>query len=69
MKPEVKKSKICYRRIITKNDNCLQVFYNPDNDLLVVDLIAKNEKGGNEIIRTTLNETKLLEHIDNKEVV
>lgn len=68
MKPEVKKSKICYRRIITKNGNCLQVFYNPDNDLLVVDLIAKN-KGGNEIIRTTLNESELLKHIDNKEIV
>jgi hypothetical protein len=48
--------------ITTKNGNTLQVFYNPDNNLLVVDIIAKNEKGGSEILRQTLNESKLLAH-------
>jgi hypothetical protein len=29
---------------------------------LVVDIIAANEKGGNEIVRQTLDEKKLLAH-------
>jgi len=48
--------------IETKKGNTIQVFYNPDNNLLIVDLIAKNEKGGNEIVRKTLDESKLLAH-------
>lgn len=48
--------------ITTKNGNTLQVFYNPDNELLVVDIIHKNENGGSEIVRKTLNEKKLLAH-------
>jgi len=48
---------------ITKLGNTLRLFYNPDNDLLTVDLIAKNEKGGNELVRKTLDEKKLLEHL------
>jgi hypothetical protein len=50
--------------IETKNGNTIQLFYNPDNNLLVVDIIAKNEKGGNEILRTTLNESELLAHAE-----
>lgn len=46
----------------TKQGNTLQFFYNPDNNLLVVDLVAANEQGGNELIRKTLDEKKLLVH-------
>ena len=46
----------------TKAGNHLGFFYNPDNNLLVVDLVAKDETGGNEVLRQTLNETKLLRH-------
>jgi hypothetical protein len=50
--------------ITTRGGNTLSIFYNPENDLLVVDLMHKNERGGNEIVRTTLNEEKLLKGID-----
>jgi len=46
----------------TKAGNTLEFFYNPDNNLVVVDLIAANEKGGNELLRKTLDEKKLLKH-------
>jgi hypothetical protein len=46
----------------TKQGNTLQFFYNPDNNLVVVDLIAANEKGGNELVRKTLDEKVLLAH-------
>jgi len=46
----------------TKAGNTLSFFYNPENDLLVVDLIHKNEKAGNEFVRMTLDEKKLLGH-------
>lgn len=56
------KDKTTRLNIETKGGNTLQVFYNSENNLLVVDLIAKNEKGGNEIVRKTLDEKKLLAH-------
>jgi hypothetical protein len=46
--------------VTTKAGNTLSFFYNPDNDLVVVDLIHKNERGGNEILRQTLDEKKLI---------
>ena len=46
----------------TRTGNTLQLFYNPENDLVVVDLIAKNENGGNELLRKTLDERALLAH-------
>ena len=46
----------------TKSGNTLQVFFNKDSGLLVVDLIDKNDKGGNELIRKVLNEKSLLAH-------
>jgi hypothetical protein len=49
-------------RVTTKAGNTLEFFYNPDNNLVVVDLIAANEKGGNELLRKTLDEKKLLKH-------
>jgi len=58
-----KELKIEQHRITTKEGNYLSIFYNPNNDLLVVDLIDKAEEGGNELVRRTLNETKLLEHV------
>ena len=48
--------------VITKAGNTLQFFYNPDNDLVVVDLIHKDEMVGNELFRKTLNEEDLLTH-------
>jgi hypothetical protein len=47
----------------TKNGNTLQFFYNPENNLVVVDLIHADDKGGNEIFRKTLDEESLLEHV------
>lgn len=49
--------------VTTSKGNTLQFFYNPANDLVVVDLIDKNERGGNEILRKTLDETVLLGHL------
>jgi hypothetical protein len=47
---------------ITKNGNTLQLFYNSENDLLVIDLVAANDKGGHELFRGNLDEKKLLAH-------
>jgi len=50
-------------RIKTKPEgNIINVFYNHDSKLLVVDVVAKNETGGNEVLRQTLNFDKLLKH-------
>ena len=48
--------------IKTKGGNTLQFFYNPDNNLVVVDIVAANEMGGNEILRQILDEKRLLAH-------
>jgi hypothetical protein len=48
--------------VTTKAGDTLQLFYNPENSLVVVDLVAANEKGGNELLRKTLTEKKLLAH-------
>lgn len=48
------------RTIPTRDGHTLEVFYNPERDLLVVDLIHRSEQGGNEIIRTRLDEAVLL---------
>jgi hypothetical protein len=53
---------ISRHNITTKENNQIQVFYNPDNNLLVIDLVDKNESGGNELLRITLNEKELLAH-------
>jgi len=47
--------------IATRGGNVIQVFYNPENDLLVIDLV--NDDGGNELIRRTLDERVLLGHL------
>jgi len=46
----------------TKAGNTLSFFYNPENDLVVVDLIHKSERGGKELLRQTLKEKELLAH-------
>ncbi len=50
----------------TRGGHSLQFFYNPENDLLVVDIAHKNERGGNELVRRTLNENELLAHCEKK---
>lgn len=39
------------RTITTRDGHTLQMFYNRERDLLVVDLIHRSEQGGNEIVR------------------
>ena len=50
----------------TKAGNTLSFFYNPDNDLVVIDLTHKNESGGRELLRQTLREDQLLQHCTTK---
>jgi len=52
-----------YYNLETKNGNTLSLFYNPDNDLVVLSLVHKNENGGNDLFRKTLNEKELLKHV------
>lgn len=54
--------KIQRHNMTTKKGHTLSFFYNPENDLLVVDLIHKSECGGTELLRRTLNENKILKH-------
>lgn len=44
----------------TAKGNTLQLFYNNDTGLVVVDLVNKEESGGNEFVRMTINEDKML---------
>lgn len=50
--------------VSTKKDNTISVFYNPTNDLLVIDLIHHNEAGGCELLRCHLDEDRLLRHCE-----
>lgn len=53
----------------TRGGNTLEFFYNPENNLLVVDLISFSENGGgNELVRRTLDESYLLRHLAVKKV-
>jgi hypothetical protein len=49
--------------IPTKDGNELLVFYNPEINLICIDLIDYEVDGGNEIFRKYLNEEELLEHL------
>ena len=42
----------------TSLGNTLSFFYNPENNLVVVDLIKEDESGGNELFRKKLDEEK-----------
>ena len=46
----------------TRDGNTLSVFFNKSTNLLVVDVVHINESGGNEIVRMTLDEERLLAH-------
>ena len=46
----------------TKQGHILQFFFNRETNLVVVDVIHKNEKGGNEILRRTIDPVALLKH-------
>lgn len=59
---KVKVDRIERHQVTTKQGNTLSFFYNPENDLVVVDLIHKNENGGIELLRQTLDEKKSLAH-------
>ena len=50
----------------TGQGNTLQLFYNSDTGLVVVDLIAANGKGGTEILRRTIDEKAMLAHTQPK---
>ena len=49
-------------QLTTAKGNTLQLFYNNETGLVVVDLIDKNEQGGNEFVRMTIDENKMLGH-------
>lgn len=53
-------------QIETGLGNTLQLFYNSDTGLVVVDLIAANEKGGSEILRRHIDEGAMLAHTQPK---
>lgn len=42
--------------------NSIHINVNTKTNLVTVDLVAGNEKGGNEVFRQTLDEKKLLKH-------
>ena len=46
----------------TKDGNYLSFFYCRVNNLVCVDLVAKDESGGNELLRCYMAEKKLLGH-------
>ena len=46
----------------TRDGNTLSVFFNKSINLLIVDVVHRNEFGGNEVVRIKLDEHKLLLH-------
>ena len=50
-----------YKNVTTRKGNALCMFFNEETNLLVVDLC--NDIGGNEIVRMTLAEDRLLDHL------
>lgn len=52
-----------YVYVTTKEGHTLSLFYNPESNLVVLDLVHENEEGGNELFRKELNMKKLLEHV------
>jgi hypothetical protein len=60
LKKEISVDNIKRFQVTTAAGNTLSFFYNPDNNLVVVDLIHKNDRGGKELLRQTLNEKALV---------
>jgi hypothetical protein len=58
------RSNIEIHKIETKSKNSIEVFFNRDTSLLVVELVDKNGNGGNEIVRMFLDEKELLKHCE-----
>lgn len=48
-------TKIFQKRIKLKDGNFLDIFFNKDRNLLVVDKIRKDFKGGNEFVRVNVD--------------
>ena len=44
----------------------MQFFFSRETNLLVVDIVHKNERGGNEVLRRTLDPAALLAHCEPK---
>jgi hypothetical protein len=65
----MKKDNIVRINVVTRQGNTLQLFYNPDNDLVVLDLVRKDNKGGNELLRRTLDEKKMLTFENRRDIV
>jgi hypothetical protein len=57
---------IVYSYVTTIEGNTLQLFYNPKNALVVLDLISADDSGGNELYRKVISESTLLTHIKPK---
>lgn len=51
-------------RIKTRPEgHIINIFYNHDAKLLVIDVVHKDDRHGNEIMRQTLNFDKLFKHV------
>lgn len=50
----------------TPEGHTVSFFYNPENSLVVVDYSHKNESGGIELLRKTLNPETMLAHCTRK---
>ena len=55
---------LTYHDATMKNGSRLSVFFNSETNLLVVDVVDAQERGGNEVVRMTLDEGKLLSFLD-----
>ncbi len=51
--------KIFRKSIKLRDGNLLDIFFNRENNLLVVDKVRKDLKGGNEFIRINVGKVKL----------
>lgn len=56
-----------YQYLKTLEGHTLCVFYNAETRLLVVDVVDRDEAGGNEIVRRTLDFDALLGHCEQGE--
>ena len=52
----------------TRQGHTLQFFFNPETDLVVIDVIHKSDRGGNEILRQHIDYGKLLSHCKNEKI-
>jgi len=50
----------------TKDGNTISIQFNKTTGRLVVDLVAKDDSGGNEIVNMIVDEKKMLNHVGKK---